>query len=427
MKFRATTASTLELPAGRSEMIVFDDACPGLGLRIREGGSRNWIYQYKLASKQRRLTLGSAKAIDLTKARNGYEEGGRKIPGAIQLHAMVRLGQDPAAQKVEGRVKAADTLDTLIRRYLEHQQQELRPRSFLEVRRHLEGHAKPLHGLPVSSIDRRTIADRLDAIAKKSGVVASNRVRASLSGMFTWGTKRGLVSGNPVAATDKREERSRERVLSYDELRLIWNALGDDDYGAIVRLLTLTGQRLNEIAGLRWSELLDDMIDLPGERTKNGRPHFVPLAAPARAILEARPRRITASGKPRDLIFGSGEGPFSGWSGAKEQLDARILAAMRTAAEKAGKSPEDVKPPPHWTLHDLRRTMATKMADDLKALPHVIEATINHISGHKGGIAGIYNRAVYLPERRQALTLWGEHVLAVVEGRKSNVTVLKRA
>src|SRR6516164_10848349 len=120
MKFRATTASSLELPVGQSEVIFFDDACPGLGLRIREGGSRTWIFQYKLGSKQRRMTLGSAKAIDLTKARNGYEDGGRKIAGAIQLHAMVRLGQDPAAQKVEGKVKAAKTLDTLIRRYLEH-------------------------------------------------------------------------------------------------------------------------------------------------------------------------------------------------------------------------------------------------------------------------------------------------------------------
>jgi integrase len=157
------------------------------------------------------------------------------------------------------------------------------------------------------------------------------------------------------------------------------------------------------------------MIDLPGERTKNGRPHFVPLAAPARAILETRPQRVTPSGKSRDLIFGSGEGPFSGWSGAKEQIDARILVALRTAAEKAGKNLEEVRPPPHWTLHDLRRTMATKMADDLKVLPHVIEATINHISGHKGGVAGIYNRATYLPERRQALALWAEHLLAAVE------------
>jgi integrase len=169
------------------------------------------------------------------------------------------------------------------------------------------------------------------------------------------------------------------------------------------------------------------MIDLPSERTKNARPHFVPLAAPARAILEARPRRVNANGKPRDLLFGSGEGPFSGWSGAKEQLDARILVALRTAAEKAGKSLDEVRPPPHWTLHDLRRTMATKMADDLKVPPYVIEATINHLSGHRAGVAGIYNRATYLPERRQALALWAEHVLAVVKGRTSNVTVLKRA
>jgi integrase len=108
-----------------------------------------------------------------------------------------------------------------------------------------------------------------------------------------------------------------------------------------------------------------------------------------------------------------GERGFSGWSKCKERLDERITKA-------AG------RPLPHWTLHDLRRTCATRMAD-LAILPHVIEAVLNHVSGHKSGVAGIYNRALYEPEKRQALALWTDRVMALVDGRSSNVTVLKRA
>jgi integrase len=174
----------------------------------------------------------------------------------------------------------------------------------------------------------------------------------------------------------------------------------------------LTGQRADEIASLRWSEIRDDAILLPGERTKNHRQHIVPLSAPALGILQGQAHRVTAAGELRDLIFGLGDGPFSGWSRSKEMLDAKI-------AERTG------KPLPHWIPHDLRRTAATGMAE-LSVQPHVIEAVLNHVSGHKAGVAGIYNRSSYEREKRQALDLWAEHLAAVVEGRVSNVTTLPR-
>jgi integrase len=415
MKLTAKSIAGLELPAGKRDHIEFDDDIPGFGLRLREGGSRVWIYQYKLGSKQRRIALAKVAALKPEKARD--------LAG--ELHAKVRLGGDPAAQKAEGKARAADSLEGLIRRYLQHRQHELRPRSLVEVTRHLEVYAKPLHKLPLTTIDRRAVAERLSDVAKNSGAVTANRVRASLGTMFTWAAREGLAESNPVANTNKHEEKSRDRVLSYGELALIWNALEDDDYGAVIKLLMLTGQRANEIAGLRWSEVLDDMIDLPGERTKNGRSHFVPLSAPARAILDAQPRRRNPDGRPRELVFGSGSGPFSGWSNCKERLDARIREMQRAVAEKAGRDSEDIKPLPHWVPHDLRRTMVTKMADDLKVLPHVIEATINHVSGHKGGVAGIYNKATYLAERNQALAMWGEHLLTAIEGRQRKVVPLQ--
>ena len=162
--------------------------------------------------------------------------------------------------------------------------------------------------------------------------------------MFVWAMGEGLATTNPVANTNRREEKSRDRVLSDAELRTVWQALEDDDYGTIVKILILTGQRVNEIAGLRWSEIADDHIELPGDRTKNAKPHDVPITRTVRALLKGRRK---ADG--RDLIFGRSEGPFSGWSKSKLALDKRT------------------GPLKHWTLHDLRRTAATGMAGSVSS------------------------------------------------------------
>ena len=169
----------------------------------------------------------------------------------------------------------------------------------------------------------------------------------------------------------------------------------------------LTGQRANEIAGLRWDELHDDQIVLPGERTKNKRTHLVPLSEPARAILAKTER------KDRKHVFGRDDTGYQGWGKAQPRLDARIAESQGSRL-------------PHWTPHDLRRTVATRMAE-LGVQPHIIEAVLNHVSGHKSGVAGIYNRATYDKEKREALNLWAAHLLAVVEGRPSVVVPLKRA
>ncbi len=149
------------------------------------------------------------------------------------------------------------------------------------------------------------------------------------------------------------------------------------------------------------------MVLLPGERTKNGKPHELPITDTVRNIIQSQPKT-----EGRDFIFGYGEGAFSGWSRAKEILDEAIA--------KSGNAP------PRWILHDLRRTAATRMAD-IGIAPHVIEAVLNHVSGHKGGIAGVYNRALYTAEKAQALARWDEHLSALVSGRKSSITPLKRA
>jgi integrase len=376
--------------------IVFDDDIPGFGLRLREGGSRTWIYQYRFGSKQRRMVLGSAKSVPLNVARRS----------AGELEAKIRLGKDPAMERDAARHDADNTLGALAEKYLEARKSEWRPGSEVETRRHLIKHAKPLHRSPITSVSQRDVAVLLSSIAKNSGDVTSNRVRSSLNSLFAWAIREGirLPEGNVVAYTGTRQEKSRERVLSDAELKAIWAACFDDHHGAIIKLLMLTGQRANEIAALRWDELHVDQIILPGERTKNGRAHVVPLSDPARAILA----RIIRS--DRKHVFGRDDTGYQGLTKAHPKLVQRI-------AETYGELP-------HWTPHDLRRTVATRMAE-LGVQPHIIEAVLNHVSGHKSGVAGIYNRATYDKEKREALNLWAEHLLAVIEGRKAVVVPMR--
>jgi integrase len=408
MQLTTTNIRSLELPKGQADRTYWDDALPAFGLRLRTGGSRNWVVQYDIAGKTRRMTLGSVTSLDLGKARSMAKD----------LLAAVRLGRDPAMEKTEARSRASETFGgELLRKYLKDQSARLRPRSFDQVEHHLDVHARPLHKMPVAAIGRRTVAALLDEIAESVGTTTSNRVRSSLSSYFGWLMGKGLLDSNPVIGIDKAPEKARERVLADDELVEIWRALEDDQFGAIVKLLALTGQRRNEIGDLLWSEvdLAEAMIRLPGARTKNKVAHEVPLSPPALAILEAQPRRNNPDGTPRDLVFGFGRGGYNDWSKRKLVLDQRITATRG-------------KPLPAWRLHDLRRTMSTVMHDRLGVLPHVVEAVLNHTGGHKAGPAGVYNKAQYVAEKRVAFEKWGEHLDALVNGRKpATVVKLHRA
>jgi integrase len=258
-------------------------------------------------------------------------------------------------------------------------------------------------------MSQRNVAVLLDAIAKNSGDVTANRLRASLETFVAWVIRQGirLPEGNVVSHTGKRKETPRDRVLGDDELKAVWKACDDTDHGAILKLLILTGQRADEIGSLRWDEVKDDRIELPSERTKNKRPHTVSLSDPARAILD----HFRMAGRVH--VFGRDDSAgFRGWGGSKRRLDERIARAGTPLAA--------------WVVHDFRRTVATRMAE-LGVQPHVIEAVLNHIGGARAGVAGIYNRATYDKEKRAALNLWAAHVLAVVEGRAATVVPMKRA
>lgn len=407
MKLTKSGLAALAVPRGKAERIELDDKIPGFGVRLRAGGSRTWIFQYRQGNKQRRISFGSCDAVPVGEARERAEK----------LYAKVKLGQDPAGAKIEARAKAAETVEPAMRRFVDWQRGRLRPNYIRAVERYLLRYARPLHELQLAKVSRRAVADLLAEIARNNGPVAANRLRAALSKFFAWAMSEGLIETNPVIATNKATEKgARDRVLDDRELRLIWNAASDDHYGAIIKLLALTGQRRDEIGALCWSEIDQERrtITLPASRTKNKREHVVPLSEAAWTIIEAQPRRASVDGDERDLLFGHGPGPFSGWSKAKASLDHDVAEA------------DGGEPLAAWTLHDLRRTVATVMADRLGIQPHIIEAVLNHVSGHKGGVAGVYNRASYESEKRIALDRWAAHLDAIVKGQ-SKIVKMKRA
>jgi integrase len=392
---------TLVCPEGTSERTYFDDDVPGFGLRVRASGVRSWLCQYAKHGKTKKVTLGSPDIVSLGAAR----------ARAREIMAAVRLGGDPAKAKAEAREAAANTVGALIPRFLDRQRQRLKPRSMIETTRHLMKHAKPLHGQSIKAIDRRMVAQLLETIEHENGGACANSVRASLSELFTWTAKAGHIESNPVAYTNRATENgARERVLSDDEIATIWNAADDGgDYAAMLKLLLLTGARRDEIARLRWSEIDLDaaIISLPGARTKNGRPHTIPLVPQAVAILKSRPRQ-----EGRDFVLGTNGHGFVDFSGARADFDQRLneFSSGKVITQR-------------WTLHDFRRTISTRLhGAPFSIPPHVVEALLGHVSGHRSGVAGTYNRQDYLPERREALTRWAEHIAALTGG---NVIALK--
>jgi integrase len=351
---------------------LWDRQCVGFGAR-RQRNSVFFYVRYRLNGAQIVKSIG----------RNGSPwTCDTARTEAKRLLGIVASGVDPFAQSLLSETFGAD-----VERYLARKQASLKPSSFKGTERYLRGRSAPLHKLPLADIDRRKIAVLLAEIETNSGPSARNRARAALSAFYTWAIQEGLAEVNPVTGTGKADERaSRDRVLTQDELRTLWRGLGDGRFADIVRLLLLTGQRRNEIGRLTWSEvdLTRRVIVLGAERTKNSRSHEVPLSSRALIILQRQPRRT-------EFVF-SRRG-FINWSDAKARLDRRLPIA-------------------EWRLHDLRRTCATGMAE-LGVQPHVIESVLNHVSGHKAGVAGIYNRSKLIEPMREALQRWADHVEAI--------------
>jgi integrase len=351
--------------------VLWDTEVNGFGVRRHGTQAKHYLLRFRFQGRQTFRKIG--------------RHGSPFTPDSARAEALRMLGLIVSGTNPAQRQPKAESFGGEVERYLLHKRSA---RTFTHIERHLHKHAKPLHPLSLAEIDRRRIAQLLAGIETASGPVARNRVRSSLSAFFTWLVREGLIDTNPVTGTGKAVEGpSRDRVLTQTELAEVWRG-ATGRFGDVVRLLVLTAQRRNEIGGLLWSEVDFDraMIMLPPERTKNKLRHELPLAPAALEILKARYHGSGSGRENDDRVFRGID-----WWRDKLALD----AALKGVAD--------------WRLHDLRRTAATGMAE-LGVLPHICEAVLNHVSGHKAGVAGIYNRARYEGEMRDALARWADHL-----------------
>jgi integrase len=356
---------------------VPDGYVRGLYLIVHPTGHKVWAVRYRYGGKTRKHTVGPYPVFGLKDARDA----------AVKLLRTVSEGRDPEQQSLR-----QGSVEDVVARFLEQHCRDYRPRSRKETERLLRVNVLPSwKGRKIEEITRADVRAVLGELTKTP--VMANRVHGVMHILFRWAADNDLVAHSPAAGVRApNKEIPRDRVLKDAELRAVWQAADKEGhpFGTIVRLLILTGQRRGEVAGMQWSELdlESGLWTLPRERVKNARRHEVPLPRQVVEILRNEVPRIG----DKYVFTINGTGAFGGFSKARGRLNVNI---------------------PAWTIHDLRRTVASGMAS-LGVNLVVIEKVLNHVSGSLGGIVGVYQRHEYAEEKRAALQLWADHVERLV-------------
>jgi integrase len=355
-----------------------DAVVPGLYLIVQPTGVKSWAVRYRVGHRSRKLTLPSRyPVLSLAKARNA----------ARTALESVSEGADPAATRHAG-TPADDTLAAYIALYRERHISTVRPGTAANINRELEHMQVAWPGRSLRSISKKDVVAVIDNAMKRgpsAGVTAWKVAKA----FFAWCEAREDDFASPARPIRKpAKEKSRDRVLDDNELKLTWEAADAEGgaAGALVKLLILSGARRNEVTELARGEIKAEVIELPGERTKNGVPHAIPITPMIRRVLESLPRTGT-------FALNGTDRPFGDHSGAKE----KIAPAIRP-----------------WTLHDLRRSFASGL-QRLGIAPHIVELALNHRSGTFSGVAGIYQRHRYAKEVREAFGMWSQHIEALTK------------
>jgi integrase len=436
-----TAAAVLRLRPGHERREIRDGGCPGLYLLIQVSGYKSYALRHRRPSgRSAKLTLGPA---DLT----GHESEAEPVIGApltlasarklaMELHRQRAMGKDIVAvkhrEKLERQVRGATTFakatEDFVRQHAMRKQrrwpQTARILGWESTANDLELIPKGLsdrwRDRPLTEIGGDDIHFLIDEIREhgmpglKVRHAGESEPRARMahtvfSAFFRWLVEKRRLAVNPcVGLSRPKVGPARDRSLSDAEIIRLWQATESArvPFGQIIRLALLTGCRLREIADARRSEFTDDFAvwEIPPERTKNKRKHIIELPPLARSILASVP-----PGKG-DLVFTWGNGQrISGFGGEKKQLDLAM----------------EVNKP--WKIHDLRRVFATGLADRLHIAPHIVEACLNHVSGHKAGVAGTYNISTYADQRKVALERWADHVGGLVSGEPAKVIPFGRS
>lgn len=366
---------------GKDRIEVWDARVPGFGMRVSASGTKTFVLVYRHRGRPRRLTLGRYPFTSLADARDKATEALRQVEQGSDPALCEHAEDDPKFQ-----------FDAVVGQFIErHCKVHNKASTAKETARLLQKHFVGAWGKrDIRDIRQAHINDILDELIGDDKPSEANHALGVIKTLFQWCVERNMLAVSPCLKVKKPAKHgSRSRVLSEVELKAVWGVLDREGYpfGAMTKLLILTGQRRGEVTMLRRSEIdrHANTWTIPADLAKNGHEHVLPLSTFALEIIDGLPQF------PTDLLFparGNEANPISGFSRAKIRLD-----------EASGVS--------GWTLHDLRRTTATFLAKQ-GTPPHVIERILNHVSGSFAGVAGIYNRHPYLEEMRTALECWGE-------------------
>jgi integrase len=399
-KITKRSVEDMALPLLGKRSLMWDDTLKGFGVRATSGGVRSYIVQYRIGGREaptRTYTIGQH-------GNPWTAENARQH--AKDILEMVRRGIDPvddAREAVkrksnEAEAKRAREFSAYAEQFLEKRVTARKLRRENEIRGIFTRDLIPyFRSRPIDEISKSDISNCLETVGKRSQSSA-NKAHRWLRHMFNWAASRDDVPKSPVEQIKQPyDENARERVLNDSELLRVWNAadLLGYPFGPIVRMLIATGQRLREVAAMEWTEVKLESAEwiIPGSRSKNKKEHTVPLNTIA---IEALKYVATISGEGRYAFTTTGDTPVSGFSRAKRRLDDLLNGVPLSA------------PIPAWTLHDLRRTVATGCQRLGVPIEHT-EALLNHL-GTRGGIVGVYQRYQYGPEKTKAAQAWGKHL-----------------
>jgi integrase len=398
MQAKLTKRVVDEAKPGVNDLLIWDTQLKGFGLKVTPTGTKTYLYQYRIggrAGKTRRVTIG--------KHGSPWTPDTARDEAERHAFAVKKQGVDPQTVKLREREDAVSlAFDSYVERFISEYLPEHRVRSGNEAARLLRREAVPhFRSTPLPAITKRDVTALFDKLKPRRGI-AKNTSNA-LRKLFNWAVERGELDSSPMdrIALPKGPD-ARERYLDDGELTALWRASHrlDHPYPRLIRALILLGQRRDEVADMTWEEVdLDHAIwVIPGERTKNAKPHMVPLAR--QAIEELKATRA----RKGFLFSASGERPIQNWSYWKRKID----KLFKDELEKA-----ELPPAAPWTIHDLRRSVASGM-QRLGVHRDVVEAFSNRQV--RDGVAGIYQRHDYRSEVRVAAQRWGDHVESLVSG-----------
>lgn len=352
---------------------VHDVLCPGFSLRVYPTGRKIFSLKYRCGLKQRRFALGVYPRVSLAQARQK----------ALESLRIVDSGLDPAARRRQVGMDVATICSDFIRQYARP-----RNRSWKEAQRILQREFVALHGQrDIREIRRSDILELMDAAIERGAAYQANRIHSHIRKLFNWCVERGIVEASPIIGIrPPTRERARDRVLDDNEIAALLKACADEPYPyrQFVPLLLATAQRRSEVSRIRWSEvdLQAKIWVIPAERSKNGKPHVVPLNCLAVRLLREVPRFPNT-----DWIFTTTQhAPINGFTKALRHIHAQ--------SKTSG-----------WRFHDLRRTATTGMAR-LGVAPHTLGKILNH-TGAVSKLQAVYNLHNYDAEKRHALDAWG--------------------